>query len=59
MSLFSTGHDVVDQVGSVHLEGNILPTSWFSTFVLEMKTRFKRYRCAFRNRLLASTYSGA
>lgn len=35
MSLFSTGHDVVDQVGSVHLEGNILPTSWFSTFVLE------------------------
>lgn len=35
MSLFSTGHDVVDQVGSVHLEGNILPTSWFSTFVLD------------------------
>lgn len=35
MSLFSTGHDVVDQVGSVHLEGNILPTNWFSTFVLE------------------------
>ena len=35
MSLFSTGHDVVDQVGSVHLEGNILPTNWFSTFVLD------------------------
>ena len=35
MSYFSTGHDVVDQVGSVHLEGNILPTSWFSTFCLE------------------------
>lgn len=35
MNFFSTGHAVVDQVGSVHLEGNILPTSWFSTFVLE------------------------
>lgn len=35
MSLYSTGHDVVDQVGSVHFEGNILPTSWFSSFLLD------------------------
>ena len=35
MSLFSTGHEVVDQVGSVHLEGNVLPTNWFNTFKLD------------------------
>ena len=35
MSFFSTGHDVVDQVGSVHLEGNVLPTNWFNSFRLE------------------------
>lgn len=35
MSFFSTGHEVVDQVGSVHLEGNVLPTNWFNTFRLE------------------------
>ena len=35
MSYFSTGHDVVDQVGSVHLEGNILPTNWFNSFRLD------------------------
>ncbi|WP_441372986.1 hypothetical protein [Acinetobacter lwoffii] len=35
MNFFSTGHDVVDQVGSVHLEGNVLPTNWFNSFRLE------------------------
>jgi DNA-binding Lrp family transcriptional regulator len=35
MRLFSTGHEVVDQVGSVHLEGNILPTNWFNTLRLD------------------------
>lgn len=35
MSFFSTGHAVVDQVGSVHLEGNVLPTIWFNTFKLD------------------------
>ncbi|KEC85390.1 hypothetical protein [Acinetobacter sp. ETR1] len=35
MNYFSTGHEVVDQVGSVHLEGNVLPTNWFNSFRLE------------------------
>ena len=35
MNFFSTGHEVVDQVGSVHLEGNVLPTNWFNSFRLE------------------------
>ncbi|ENX34925.1 hypothetical protein F889_01565 [Acinetobacter colistiniresistens] len=35
MNYLSTGHDVVDQVGSVHFEGNVIPTNWFSTFKME------------------------
>ncbi|WP_257229856.1 MULTISPECIES: hypothetical protein [unclassified Acinetobacter] len=35
MSLFSTGHEVVDQVGSCNFEGNILPVNWFNTFKLD------------------------
>ena len=32
MSLFSTGHAVVDQVGNTHFEGNIIPANWYQIF---------------------------
>ncbi|MDV2468875.1 hypothetical protein QR674_07745 [Acinetobacter chinensis] len=32
MKIYSTGHEVVDQVGSLHLEGNIIPANWFQIF---------------------------
>lgn len=35
MSLFSTGHDVVDQVGSIHLEGNVIPANWYQIFKMD------------------------
>lgn len=34
MNFFSTGHDVVDRVGSTHFEGNIIPANWYQ--VLKM-----------------------
>ncbi|WP_151725437.1 Lrp/AsnC family transcriptional regulator [Acinetobacter ursingii] len=35
MKIYSTGHTVVDQIGSLNIEGNVIPTSWFNTFKLE------------------------
>lgn len=29
MSIYSTGHVVVDQVGNTHFEGNIIPANWY------------------------------
>ncbi|MDU4393249.1 MAG: Lrp/AsnC family transcriptional regulator [Acinetobacter ursingii] len=35
MKIYSTGHTVVDQIGSLNIEGNVIPTNWFNTFKLE------------------------
>ena len=35
MRIYSTGHTVVDQIGSLNIEGNVIPTNWFNTFKLE------------------------
>ena len=32
MNHFSTGHDVVDQIGNTHFEGNIIPAHWYQIF---------------------------
>lgn len=36
MNNFSTGHEVVDAVGQMHFEGNIIPHTWYQT--LRLKT---------------------
>ncbi|MGQ0979487.1 hypothetical protein ACT4V8_13270 [Acinetobacter baumannii] len=35
MSLYTTGHPVVDKIASLNIEGNVIPANWFNTFKLE------------------------
>jgi DnaD/phage-associated family protein len=35
MNNFTTGHDVVDAIGQMHLEGNIIPHAWYETLRLK------------------------
>ncbi|MFX5226053.1 Lrp/AsnC family transcriptional regulator, partial [Acinetobacter baumannii] len=38
MSLYTTGHPVVDKIASLNIEGNVIPANWFNTFKLEMES---------------------
>lgn len=33
--IFTTGHDVVDAIGKLHFEGNVIPHSWYQTMKLK------------------------